>query len=69
MVWAGVTSDGRTPPVFIPQEVKINHMVYRETILESILKPWAQNILKVDPGPFNRSQHQLTRPEQLKIGE
>ena len=46
MVWAGVTSDGRTPLVFIPQGVKINQMVYRETIIESILKPWAQKHFK-----------------------
>ena len=38
MVWVGVTSDGRTPLVFIPQGVKINQSIYRESILESVLK-------------------------------
>ena len=43
MVWAGVTSDGRTPLVFIPHGVKINQNIYRTTILEAVVKPWAKN--------------------------
>ena len=45
-VWAGITSYGRTPLVFIPQEVKINQIVYRESILEAVLKPWAMKHFK-----------------------
>ncbi|KAI6650908.1 Carnitine O-palmitoyltransferase 1, liver isoform isoform X2 [Oopsacas minuta] len=43
MVWAGVTATGRTPLIFIPKGVKINQSVYRESILENVLKPWAQS--------------------------
>ncbi|KAI6648783.1 hypothetical protein LOD99_7046 [Oopsacas minuta] len=43
MVWAGVTATGRTPLIFIPQGVKINRSVYRESILENVLKRWAQS--------------------------
>ena len=41
MVWGAITSDGRTPLVFIDQGVKINKEVYVESILENALKPWA----------------------------
>ena len=54
MVWAGVTSDGRTPLVFIPQGVKINQYIYRESILESILKPWAQKHFGSRPWTFQQ---------------
>ena len=39
MVWAGVTASGRTQLAFIPEGVKVNQLVYRETILEKVLKP------------------------------
>ncbi|KAI6653143.1 hypothetical protein LOD99_3979 [Oopsacas minuta] len=41
MVWGAITSDGRTPLVFIDKGVKINKEVYVESILENTLKPWA----------------------------
>ncbi|KAI6649979.1 hypothetical protein LOD99_6343 [Oopsacas minuta] len=41
MVWGAITSDGRTPLVFIDKGVKINKEVYVECILENALKPWA----------------------------
>ncbi|KAI6657127.1 hypothetical protein LOD99_15913 [Oopsacas minuta] len=40
MVWGAITSDGRTPLVFIDKGVKINKEVYVESILENALKPW-----------------------------
>ncbi|KAI6661162.1 hypothetical protein LOD99_10184 [Oopsacas minuta] len=36
-----ITSDGRTPLVFIDKGVKINKEVYVESILDNALKPWA----------------------------
>ena len=68
MVWAGVTADRRTPLVFIPQGVKINQQVYRESILESVLKPWPKNISKGVRGPLNKTQPQRARPKQLRSG-
>ena len=54
MVCAGVTSDGRTPLVFIPQGVKINQSIYRESILESVLKPWVQKHFGSWPWTFQQ---------------
>ncbi|KAI6659697.1 hypothetical protein LOD99_14622 [Oopsacas minuta] len=41
MVWGAITSDGRTPVVFIDKGVIINKEVYVESTLENALKPWA----------------------------
>lgn len=41
MVWAAVTSDGRSPLVFLDKGVKINGQVYRQKVLEDAFKPWA----------------------------
>jgi len=43
MVWAGITQDGRTPLVFVPDGCKINAETYRNLILEQGLKPWADS--------------------------
>ena len=63
MVWAGVTSTGRTPLVFVPQGVKINQSVYRDDILEKVLKPWARKhfkkekwVFQQDSAPANRAK-------------
>ena len=34
MVWAGISSFGKTPLVFIPEGAKINAQVYKDLILE-----------------------------------
>lgn len=41
MVWAAVSADFRSPMLFIDKGVKINAAVYREKVLEGVLKPWA----------------------------
>lgn len=41
MVWAGVTSNGKTPLVFIDEGVKVNQQNYREQVLEAVVEPWA----------------------------
>lgn len=41
MVWAGITSDGKTPLIFIPQGVKINKDNYIQQVLEAVVEPWA----------------------------
>ncbi|KIH55190.1 hypothetical protein ANCDUO_14657, partial [Ancylostoma duodenale] len=40
MVWGAITSDGKTPLVFVESGVKINKDLYLKTILEDVLKPW-----------------------------
>ena len=43
MVWARITASGRTPLVFVPEEMKISAEVYRKSILQDCLVPWATN--------------------------
>lgn len=42
MVWAGITRDGRTPLVFVPEGVKINQNTYRELVLQNVVESWAR---------------------------
>ena len=63
MVWAGVTADGKTPLVFINQGVKINAEVYMNQVLESVVKPWAQEhfsgrnwIFQQDSAPSHKAK-------------
>lgn len=46
MVWAGITSDGKTPLVFVEKGVKINAAVYQQRILRDVLDPWARQHFK-----------------------
>lgn len=54
MVWAAITVDGRTPLVFLDRGVKINATVYREKILEAVLKPWANKHFGRRPWTFQQ---------------
>lgn len=54
MVWAGVTADGRTPLVFIPQGVKVNSEIYREQVLQEAFLPWVKNHFKNRPYTFQQ---------------
>ena len=63
MVWAGITSTGRTPLVFIDQGVKINTEKYIEDILEHALEPWATKhfegrhwVFQQDSAPAHRAK-------------
>ena len=67
MVWAGVTSTSRTPLVFVPQGVKINQSVYRNDILEKVLKPWARKHFKKDMWIFQQDSapaHRATATQE-----
>ncbi|KAI6651313.1 hypothetical protein LOD99_5279 [Oopsacas minuta] len=68
MIWAGVTAPDRTPLIFIPQGVKINQSVYRQSILENASKPWAQSHFGNDLWVFQQDSAQLTRLKPLKSG-
>lgn len=54
MVWGGITADGRTPLVFIPEGVKVNGPVYRELVLEGALKPWIRKHFNTRPFTFQQ---------------
>ena len=42
MVWAGITSNGKTPLLFIEDGVKINQVTYRALLQDKVL-PWAND--------------------------
>ena len=41
MVWPAVTADGRSPLIFIGRRIKVNAEYYRENVLKTALKIWA----------------------------
>ncbi|VDP05368.1 unnamed protein product [Heligmosomoides polygyrus] len=41
MVWAGICATGKTPLVFMEQNVKINAASYQQYVLRDVLEPWA----------------------------
>ncbi|EPB69964.1 hypothetical protein ANCCEY_10958 [Ancylostoma ceylanicum] len=47
MVWGGITSDGKTPLVFVDAGVKINSDTYLKSILRDVLKPWSTSPLGI----------------------
>lgn len=54
MVWAAVTADGRSPLVFLAAGVKVNAQVYRESVLEGALLPWARKHFGRKPWTFQQ---------------
>jgi inhibitor of nuclear factor kappa-B kinase subunit alpha len=54
MVWAAVSSTGRTPLTFVEQGVKINATVYQEYILDGVLKPWVTSHYGITPFTFQQ---------------
>jgi inhibitor of nuclear factor kappa-B kinase subunit alpha len=63
MVWAGVTSNGKTPLVFVENGIKINANNYINDILEAVVLPWSQRhfgdqpwIFQQDSAPAHRAK-------------
>ena len=44
MVWAAVSSKGRSPLIFIDSDVQINKKVYKREILEGALILWTNSL-------------------------
>uniref|UniRef100_A0A914EKN8 Tc1-like transposase DDE domain-containing protein n=1 Tax=Acrobeloides nanus TaxID=290746 RepID=A0A914EKN8_9BILA len=42
MVWAAITSDGKSPLVFVEPDLKVKSRYYREQILNRVPLPWAR---------------------------
>ena len=62
MVWAAMTTTGRSPLLFVPTGVKLNSEWYVSDILEGCLLPWAKQhfkdelwTLQQDSAPFHGS--------------
>ncbi|CAD6194209.1 unnamed protein product [Caenorhabditis auriculariae] len=49
MVFGAESADGKTPLLFVDQEVKINKEVYISEILEKTLLPWTQKVFNRRP--------------------
>ena len=63
MVWAAVTTTGRSPLLFVSMGVKLNSEWYVSDILEDCLLPWAKQhfkdkpwTLQQDSAPFHGSK-------------
>ncbi|KAI6660612.1 hypothetical protein LOD99_10389 [Oopsacas minuta] len=54
MVWTGISANGRTPLIFIPEGVKINAATYRQLILEPVIKHSSRNIFRNQPFVFQQ---------------
>jgi hypothetical protein len=54
MVWAGVSAQGRTNLVFVPQGVKINSSIYRDLILDPVVKQVGQTIFNSQVWTFQQ---------------
>ncbi|EYC42467.1 hypothetical protein Y032_0531g3034 [Ancylostoma ceylanicum] len=63
MVWGAISSKGKSPLVFIDPDVKISADVYRKTVLEDTLLPWARShygddgwIFQQDSAPAHKAK-------------
>lgn len=52
MVW--VAANGRSPLIFLDRSVKINAIIYRETVVEAVLKPWGDKNFGRKPWTFQQ---------------
>ena len=52
MVWGAITKSGRSPLVFVEQDVKLNQENYQNDILVGSLLPWAKEHFKKCPRMF-----------------
>lgn len=53
MVWAAISARGKSPLVFVPQNLKINAQVYMDE-MERHLLPWAHTIFGDDEWTFQQ---------------
>ncbi|XGW14325.1 hypothetical protein V3C99_000557, partial [Haemonchus contortus] len=67
MVWAGITSEGKIPLVFVDKNIKINSETYQNVILRDTLLPWARShfgewnfILQQDWAPAHGSKSTIS---------
>uniref|UniRef100_A0A915E9Y0 Uncharacterized protein n=1 Tax=Ditylenchus dipsaci TaxID=166011 RepID=A0A915E9Y0_9BILA len=68
MVWAGITSTGKTPLVFVEEGVKVNAANYREKSWKKRCCRGQEDIFDVVTGVFSRILLLRTRLVRLKRG-
>ncbi|KAI6655436.1 hypothetical protein LOD99_2271 [Oopsacas minuta] len=54
MVWAGVSSIGKTPLVFVPEGTKINAKVYQDLILDKYVRHIGSTFMKGEKWIFQQ---------------
>ena len=60
MVFAGITSNGKTPLIFVPQGVKVNSANYLDLLRTEVL-PWAQTHFQNKPWTYQQDSAPLTK--------
>ncbi|KAI6658162.1 Transposase [Oopsacas minuta] len=68
MVWAGISSLGRTPIVFITTGVKINAQIYQKLVLNPIVKDLSKSMFNNKPFLFQQDGALLIQQIPLKAG-
>jgi hypothetical protein len=63
MVWAAITSDVKTPLVFIENGAKVDQKIYRQKIFEQSLLPWAETNFRDRPLIFYKILRQPMEPK------
>ena len=67
MVWAAITSTGKSPLLFIEKGIKINQETYENNILQNILLPWSQKHFKKKHWTFQQDSapaHKANKTQQ-----
>ena len=54
MVWAGISTKGRNPLVFVPVGAKINSSTYQKLILEPVAKDLSKTMFNKEPFLFQQ---------------
>lgn len=60
MVWAGITSKGKTELVFIPPGTKINAKYYQEEIIKKVVIPFKPKIFQQDGAPAHSAKSTIS---------
>ncbi|KAI6653097.1 hypothetical protein LOD99_3948 [Oopsacas minuta] len=68
MVWAGISSLGPTPIVFIPTGVKINAQTYQDLVIKHIVKDLSKSMFNNEPFLFKQDMPLLIQQTSLKAG-
>jgi hypothetical protein len=60
MVWAGITSTGKTDLIFIPPGTRINAKYYQEEIVKKVVIPFKPRIFQQDGAPARSAKSTIS---------